>query len=83
MSKVVAIHGHTIKGAPNPDVIEELERLLEDARRGDLEAIAYCTVYPDSKGTGWAGGSGTRDAVAAAIMMLQHRYAAAILEPEE
>jgi hypothetical protein len=76
MSKVVAFKGSIIPGEANPDIIEELERLLTEARSGELEAFAYCTVVGDAKGTGWTGNAGKSDALAAAIGMLSWRYIA-------
>lgn len=83
MSKVIAFKYNTIPGEPNKDIIEDLERLLAEAKAGQLEAIAYCTVRQGALGTGWVGGSGTRSAVSSAILMLSHRYAAALLEGGE
>ena len=79
MTKVVAIYGNTVPGEPNADMITDLERMLEEAKSGELQAIAYCTVREGHKGTGWVGNSGTRDSIAAAIAMLSHRYADALL----
>ena len=83
MSKVVAINGHTVPGEPNSDIIDELERLLDQARSGDLDAIAYCTVRKGCAGTGWVGGSGMRYPIGAAVMMLHHRYGEALLGETE
>jgi hypothetical protein len=83
MSKVVAFRENTIPGEPNADVIEDLERLLSEARSGELEAVAYCTVRKGIIGTGWVGGSGTRGSISSAILMLGHRYADALLGGNE
>lgn len=83
MSKIVAFAGNIVPGEANPDIVADVERLLIEARSGELTAIAYCTVRGDSKGTGWAGNAGTRDAIGAAILMLQHRYAAGLLDWEQ
>lgn len=81
MSEVVSIHGHSVPGEPEPGVVEALEYLLERAKRGDLTAVAYATVaLSGAQATGWAGGSGTRHPLASTIMMLNHRYAAGLLE---
>lgn len=65
---------------PSADTIEDLERLLADARSGHLVGIAYATVNRDgSQGTGWSGIAGTRHTVGTAIMMLFHRYSAAMV----
>ena len=83
MSKVIAFAENIIPGQANPDIIADIERLLSHAKSGNLTAIAYCTVYRDTKGTGWAGNMGTRDALAATIAMLQHRYSAGLLDWEQ
>jgi hypothetical protein len=40
---------------PNPEVIEQLERLLAEAKRGELYGVVYVTMGPEY---GW-GMSGT------------------------
>lgn len=68
---------------PNRSLVAELERLLDEAKSGDLRAMAYCTIrLYGSKGTGWDGADGTRDQLAACIAMLQHRYTAALLRSD-
>ena len=76
MSKVVAFQGNIIPGEANPDIVDELERLLDEARSGELQAIAYCTVSGDAKGTGWPGNAGKSDALGVAVAMLSWRYIA-------
>ena len=83
MSKVVSFQANIIPGNPNPDIVMEIERLLDEAKSGDLTGFAYCTIRNDNKGTGWSGNAGTRDSLGAAIMMLHHRYAAGLLGLEE
>ena len=80
MSNITPFRDSIIPGHPVPDVVADLERLLADAKSGRLRAIAYATVAPPLKGTGWSGDNGTSDAVAAAITMLAHRYAEGLLE---
>ena len=82
MSQIIAFKGGSIPGVADPDIVAELERLLEEAKSGDLQAIAYCTVRDDEKGTGWVGMAGTRDSIAASIAILQFRYCAQMLEGE-
>lgn len=78
---VVSIHGHSIPGEPEPGVVEDLERLLQEAKDGSLTAVAYAAVKASgAQATGWAGGSGTRHPLGTAIMMLSHRYAGGLLE---
>ena len=80
MSNIIPLQGSIIPGQPNPDIVEELESLLAAARSGDLLAFAFCTVYADEKGSGWAGNGGTRDSIHAAIAMLHHRFTSAQME---
>lgn len=63
-----------VDAQPQPDLIAMLERLLERARAGDLQALIFATV--DSQrgiGTGWSGSSSSTD-VAAALFWLSFRY---------
>ncbi len=67
-----------ISGGPEPvsDLIKTLEGLLEQARTGELQALAYCTVRASGKiGTGWNGGAGTRFPLGSAVAILAVRYA--------
>jgi hypothetical protein len=83
MAKVVAFHGGAVAGEPSREIVETLSDLLERAKRGEISAIAYATIAPSgSCGTGWDGIQGTRNPLSSVIMMLQHRYAAALLQPE-
>ena len=79
MSNVIALTGETVPGAPNDDIIQELEALLRRAKSGELIGLAYCTIGAQTKGTGWSGNAGTRESIGTAIMMLHHRYAADML----
>ena len=83
MSQVIVFKNNIVPGEADPMIVEELERLLEDAKRGDLRALGFCTVYADSKGTGWAGMAGTSDQLGMAMSMLSHRYTAQVLEGEQ
>lgn len=74
MSNVVAFQDCIPPGEANPEIVADLERLLSEAKAGDLIGLAYCTIRDDSKGTGWNGNAGTRDAMGMAIAMLFHRY---------
>lgn len=68
-------------GEPNLDMVEELERLLSEARSGELRGIAYATFkMGGSTGTGWSGSDGSRLPLGAAIMMLHSRYGEALRE---
>ena len=81
MAEIKTIHGGRIPGEPSAIVIETLERLLADARRGEVIGFAYAIVRPNGEqATGWDGEGGSRHTVASAIMMLNHRYATALLK---
>lgn len=83
MSKVVAFRECIPPGEVNPDLVADLERLLEDAKAGQLRGIAYATTLTTgAAATGWCGSDGARHPLAGAIMMLHHRYGAALLEDE-
>lgn len=79
MAEIRAIHGGSIPGKADADIVETLERLLDEARQGDITAIAYAVVRPDEIGTGWTGGAGTRDGIGMAISLLAARYPLSVL----
>lgn len=84
MSNVISLAPGNIPGEPASEIISTLEDLLERARQGHLTGLAYATVAIDgSQGTGWDGVAGTRHPLGTAIMMLNHRYAAALLDRED
>ena len=67
----------------NEALVQQLELMLEQARTGQLVGAAYAGVYADgSSRTGWERPSGVpaSDAMAASIMHLFHRYAAALTD---
>lgn len=84
MSKVVAFRDTVLAGDPNPDIVETLERLLEQARSGELRGIAYaaCKVG-DVTATGWDGSDGSRHPLSTAIAVLNSRYSRALYEVDE
>lgn len=65
---------------PFPGLVEELERLLAEAKAGTLRAAAWAVVRsdgisPDAEvATGWARAGGTSFALSAAIARLTHRW---------
>lgn len=64
---------------PYEGVVATLERLLADAKSGNLRAIAYAVVRAQGvQATGWDGAAGTRHPMSGAIMILHHRYAEAL-----
>ena len=88
-AEIKTIFGGRRPGEPSTQLIEELELLLAEARRGELIGIAYASARESGEpgnpitGTGWVGEAGTRHALGSTIGMLQHRYTAALLEPRE
>lgn len=65
---------------PFPDLVAELEKLLESAKSGKMRACAWAVVYTDGLApdgevaTGWARSGGTNFALSAAIARLTHRW---------
>lgn len=45
--KVVGFRGGTVRGEPVPNVVERLEDYLEQAKRGELRAVAVAGVCSD------------------------------------
>lgn len=84
MGDVLTFGKTVLPGEANPDIVEILEKLLEEAKSGELRGLAYCTVKLNNVlGTGWAGSDGTRYLLGAATGMLAHRYSGALLESGE
>lgn len=80
MAEVVTLRGEAVRAEPDADLVEHLEALLARARAGDLRAVAYATVDDaGTAGSGWSGVFGTRHPLGSAVLMLSHRYAAALL----
>lgn len=50
-NKVVGILGNVAPGEPVPSVVALLEKVLEQAKRGEITAVAIATVQPD--GCAW------------------------------
>lgn len=74
MSKVVSLKGAPLPDTADPDVIEGLEKLLEEARRGEIVAFGYAVVRPSSQATGWRGGEGVNKFMLhSAAALLTHR----------
>lgn len=81
---VVAFKNSILPGEANPDMVATIERLLEQAKSGELRGFAYATfAIGDITGTGWEGSDGSRHPISSAIAMLQHRYTEALLAGDE
>lgn len=75
MTTIVSLKPTLAKNTPEPDVVAVLEHLLQRAKDGDLQSLAYATVNADgTTGTGWEGVNTTRFPMGYAISMLQARY---------
>lgn len=72
--KVVALRGGALPGAPQPELVALLERLLAHARDGDLQWLAYAGVCADdSTEATWAGDC--RASIAAGCVgWLHHKF---------
>lgn len=82
MNKVVPFSGVIVPGEADPDIIDLMEEMLEDAKSGQLRGIAFATVRMGNVlGSGWVGSD--RDSMATSVMLLHHRFAATILEGGE
>jgi hypothetical protein len=81
VSNVVPIFNTVPPGEVNEDIVEELERLLAEAKDGTLRGFAYCTTSQgDLTGTGWVGSDGSRHPLSSGILLLSSRYAQAMRE---
>jgi hypothetical protein len=77
-SKIVALPGIEISettGQPE-GVVELLEELLEDARRGEIKAIAVVVCDPADKIKPQSAGATCRHQLMAGAVYLQHHLAA-------
>ena len=77
---VIPLLGGRKPNEPSKDIIASLERLMKQAKAGELIGFAYATVREgDFTATGWNGESGTRHQLTTAIASLNHRYVEALL----
>ena len=77
MEKVTSLHKGAVPiGQPVPQIVEMLENLLEKAKNGDIQAMAYATCggVENGFGNGWESNGGTRDVLGASIAHLNSRY---------
>lgn len=75
--EVVGLRGAVVPGEPVPEVVAELERLLDEARAGHARALAYCIVRRD--GTVAHGWTTPGEGGGAAMSLEPHALGAAIL----
>lgn len=72
---VCALFGGAPAGEADAEIIERLEELLEQARRGEIACIAYAYADPGkTKKTGWIGQQGTTDTLGASVSLLFRDY---------
>ena len=73
---VVSLRGATPSGEPVPEIVNLCEALLERAKSGEIQGLAYAiTRRPgDGFGTGWEGNAGFGHQLGAAVGHLFHRY---------
>lgn len=66
------------------EVVSIIEELLEEAKSGELRAIAFATVRSDlAFSTGFVGTAKTNHSLGAATAVLFHRYTAALSNQED
>ena len=54
MTNVTSLHGHPVAVEVNEEVIETLERLLQEARDGQILGLAYAAAqHGDKSSCGW------------------------------
>ena len=71
---VVTLYGEPASAAGNPDLVDQLEELMERARAGSITAMGMAFVNADgSVSTRWSGGDQSIPMVAA-ISMLHHEF---------
>ena len=59
-------------GEVNPEVVKELEELLDKARAGDITGLAYVSLHAGDFSTAASAGRLTRGVIGA-LAILQHR----------
>ena len=83
-NRIASIKVRLSEGAVNLELIAELEKLLDEAKSGEIYGLAYATVQKRScTGSGWVGLEGQQNSMSTAIMRLYHRYAFELLHGEE
>jgi mevalonate pyrophosphate decarboxylase len=81
MANVFSLRGDAIvqQHEADPDIVEKLERLLEEARSGALRGIAFAIVRDGRFLTSWSydSSAAVADALGAGVLVLGYRMAAA------
>lgn len=81
---IVKLTDRLLPGEVNSDLVEALERLLEQVKAGEIIGLSWAGARADdSIMTGWDGAGGTMWKMNAAITVLQARFANMMLEDEE
>lgn len=66
-----------IEAKPNRELIEQLEDVLERARTGEIQGVAYVISYQANLvGSGWAGIAGNRMRIMGELYQVLHHLAA-------
>jgi hypothetical protein len=81
MAEVISLRGDVPPGEAVPDIVQALRDLTERAERGEIHGFAFAMSRADGQVEhGWETAYGQGFRTAAAIMALQHRFAAWLLE---
>lgn len=76
MSNVASLRGLPISTEVNAELVEELDRLLQEARDGRIVAMAYATcVVSGGYGSGWTS-QPDGHSLGTGILALMHRFGA-------
>lgn len=77
-AKVVSLNGAPIPNTADPEIVEALEQLLEQARRGEITAIGYVVVRPAATMTGWIAEGMHKFSLHSGAALLLHRVSTKI-----
>ena len=74
MSNVISLTGNIPHGEPNQDIIEDLERLLEEAKSGELRGLVYGVVRKNGHlGNGFSASGDEIIKLVASAALASHR----------
>jgi hypothetical protein len=65
---------------PIEEIVAELEKVLEAARRGEIRGFAIAVVNQNTSTTQWWHSGDSSHRLMASVCYMQHRMAAAVLE---